>query len=76
MPGVQTVTLTHGLLGYEPDEQSEPFTVTLSTLADGEGGGLLGDVDGALEPPPPQPVTNARSKKGNNSLLDLIDVYS
>ena len=33
VPGLQTVTLTHGLLGYEPLEQSEPSTVTESTLA-------------------------------------------
>ena len=32
VPGVQTVTLTHGLLGYDPLEQSEPFTVMESTL--------------------------------------------
>jgi len=34
VPGEQTVTLTHGLLGYEkePLEQSEPFTVTRRTF--------------------------------------------
>jgi len=33
VPGEQTVTLTQGLLAYEPDEQSEPFTVTASTFS-------------------------------------------
>jgi hypothetical protein len=32
VPGVQTVTFTHGLLRYDPLEQREPFTVMGMTL--------------------------------------------
>ena len=35
VPGAQTVTLTQGLLTYDPAEHSEPFTLTLITLSIG-----------------------------------------
>jgi hypothetical protein len=35
VPGEQTVTLTQGLLTYDPAEHSEPFTLTVITLSIG-----------------------------------------
>ena len=49
VPGEQTVTLTHGLLGYEPDEQREPFTEMGITLS----APLPGTVRAALPVNPP-----------------------
>ena len=73
VPGVQIVTLTQGLLGYELAEQSEPFTVMGSTLFTTAGEVLLPDDE---PDPPPQPVISARIMKKGSILLDFIDAHS
>jgi hypothetical protein len=70
VPGVQTVTLTVGLFGYNGSLTVMARTFEAEPL-------LTGLVEDVFDPPPPpQPVINIIDRRRESILLDFIDAHS